>query len=89
MVKATARVSAVELKGFRSVQTLAKVELSNASLTGIVGPNGEYSLPHVLMHRAVSRHTLTDAEYRQVPALLYPLMLFKMLFKLLVPCMNF
>ena len=41
MMKATARIAAVELKGFRSVQTLAKIQLADANLTGIVGPNGE------------------------------------------------
>ena len=44
MVKATARISAVEMEGFRSVQTLAKIQLADASLTGIVGPNGESGL---------------------------------------------
>jgi len=43
--KATARVSAVELKGFKSVQTDAKIQLANASLTGIVGPNGNSVSP--------------------------------------------
>ena len=41
MAKATSRVAALELRGFRSVQMLAKIEIANANLTGIVGPNGE------------------------------------------------
>lgn len=41
MAKATSRVAAVELRGFRSVQMHAKIQFANANLTGIVGPNGE------------------------------------------------
>ncbi len=45
MAKATSRVAAVELRGFRSVQMHAKVEFANANLTGIVGPNGKRREP--------------------------------------------
>ena len=52
--KATARVSAVELKGFKSVQIDAKIQLANASLTGIVGPNGNPVSPESHLNRTYS-----------------------------------
>ena len=53
MVVPTSRVAAVELRGFRSIQKQAKIHLTDASLTGIVGPNGMCTST-----RKVSGHTL-------------------------------